>query len=486
MENDFDKNVKSEDIVLSDLKNLEYKSFHSCFDTWRMEYNKEKEYPNKSPEEIKAEIQEEIKKSTEKSAKEAKEKYYQFNSEKNKELEQKFKQINLKLNFNCVPKILRDGKFYTISQGCFTVYDDRFFNKQYEIIFEEVYNITSAIQLDNKDLVFFASNLIIIYRLKEEKYFLYQKIEENQTGYHQQMSYSGCMSYPKTFEASFIKEISGNRFICVSNYGFKMYSLNEKNEYSITLLEWYHEGLKTIIELDKNSFIFCTEIYCGASLGGPAHNVLIIDKMDLREITEEERKNKLIEEADAYRYYEYKGLRERYKITDEKAKKVIESLKFTYDHIKFIKYSSYGGYHYFEGNAILKNKYFIVGIDNNILIYDIPSGKQIKRYKLLINGEDNLYIYNANIIKWNNNEDNEFLINIKGNIALFELTNDNDLKIINQCYFENINCLKKLNEKKNGFYNDDIEENDSYYGKKYYSYSNACDDNKNCCVSIFY
>ena len=148
MKNDFDKNVKSEDIVLSDLKNLEYKSFHSCFDTWRMEYNKEKEYPNKSPEEIKAEIQEEIKKSTEKSAKEAKEKYYQFNSEKNKELEQKFKQINLKLNFNCVPKILRDGKFYTISQGCFTLYDNRFFNKLYEIKFEEFYKITSAIQLD--------------------------------------------------------------------------------------------------------------------------------------------------------------------------------------------------------------------------------------------------------------------------------------------------------------------------------------------------
>ena len=137
MENDFDKNVKSEAIVLSDLKNLEYKSFHSCFDTWRMEYNKEKEYPNKSREEIKAEIQEEIKKSTEKSSKETKKKYYQFNNEKVKEFESKFKQIKLKINFNCVPKILRDGKFYTISQGCFTIYDNRFFNKLYEIKFEK-------------------------------------------------------------------------------------------------------------------------------------------------------------------------------------------------------------------------------------------------------------------------------------------------------------------------------------------------------------
>ena len=70
------------------------------------------------------------------------------------------------------------------------------------------------------------------------------------------MSFSGCMGFDKTYATSFIKEISGNRFICVSNYGFKMYSLNEKDEYSISLLEWYHEGLRSIIELDKNSFFF--------------------------------------------------------------------------------------------------------------------------------------------------------------------------------------------------------------------------------------
>ena len=422
MENDFDENVKSEAIFLSNFKNLEYKSFYRCYNIWRMKYNKEKEY-------------------------------YQFNKEKTKELEQKFKQIKLKVNFNCLPKILRDGKFYTISQECFTVYDNRFFNKLYEIKFEENYYITSAIQLDNKDLVFFALYFIIIYRLKEEKYFLFQIIKENKTGYDQQMSYSGCMRYPKTYEAKFIQEISGNRFICVSNYGFKIYSLNEKNEYAITLLELYYEGLKTIIELDKNSFIFCAGVCCGDSLGGPAHNVLIIEKIYIREITEKERKNKLIDEA----YYEYKDLKEKNKISNEKAKKVIESLKFTYDPKQFIKYSTRGGFHYFNGNAVLKNKYFIVGIDNTILIFDILSGKQIKRYGLLINVEDNSYYCKANIIQWNNNEDNEFLINIKGNIVLFELTKDIDLKIINQSYFQNINCLKKLNEKSNVFYNDGME-----------------------------
>ena len=221
MYKDFNENIKPQDITLSDLKNLNYNSFYNCYNIWDMEYEKEKKYPNKSKEEIQAEVKEEIKKEQEKSVKETKEKFYQINDEKEKELEQKFKQIKLKVNFDSAPKILRDGKLYTISQGCFIVYDNRFFNKLYEIKFEENFNITSAIQLDNKDLVFLAGNLLIIYRLKEEKYFLLQVIEENQNGYHRQMSFSGCMGFDKTYATSFIKEISGNRFICVSNYGFK-------------------------------------------------------------------------------------------------------------------------------------------------------------------------------------------------------------------------------------------------------------------------
>ena len=489
MSKDFNENVKEEVIVLSNLKNLDYKSFYNIYSPWKMEYNKNEEYPNKSKQEIQEEVKEEIKKNIEKSVKETKENFYLINNEKGKEFEQKFRQVKLKVNFNSVPKILREGKFYTISQGYFTMYGNRFFNKLYEIELKEKYNITSVIQLDNKDLVFLDANFLNIYRLNEEKYFLLQIILENQTGYHRQSSFSGCLGFPKAYKAEFIKEISGNRFICVSNYGFKMYSLNEKNEYSISLLEWYHEGLRTIIELDKNSFIFCTQIDCGDSLGGPAHNVLIIDKIDLREITQIEKENKLFYQADSYRYYHYNIRRnEREKLTEEKAIRVIDSLKFTYDYKQFIKYSTYGGHHYFKGSAILKNKYFIIEIDNNILIYDIFSGNELKRYRLLISGENNLYICNANIKKWKNDEDNEFLINIKGNIVLFKLTNDNDLKIINQSYYENINYLKILNEKNNEFY-DDGKTEDSDKECIYYVNSKKIHINKNSensSVSIFY
>ena len=53
----------------------------------------------------------------------------------------------------------------------------------------------------------------------------------------------GLMRFPKYYKPQNIKEISVNRFILINNYGFKIYSLNEKNEYSITLLETYYNGL---------------------------------------------------------------------------------------------------------------------------------------------------------------------------------------------------------------------------------------------------
>ena len=136
------------------------------------------------------------------------------------------------------------------------------------------------------------------------------------------------LPYTKVYEAEFVKDISGNRFICGSNYGFKIYSINEKNEYSIVLLEPYSEGRKIIYELDKDTFIFCTTLECGDSLGSPAHTELIIDKINLREITKEE-KEKIINDFNRSNFYdEYKiflprNSEQTKKITDEETKKLL-------------------------------------------------------------------------------------------------------------------------------------------------------------------
>ena len=455
MSKDFDENIKEEVIILSDLKY-----------SGTMILKKEEEYPKKSK--IETEGKEEKNNNT--FILKNYMKYYQIDNEKTKELEKVFKQIKLKINFNSQPRILREGKFYTISKGVFTIYDERFFKILLEIKFEENYKIFSAIQLDNKDLVFLAENQLIIYRLQNEKYFLFQKIDENRAGFKLQNAYSGCIGYQKPYVALFIKEISGNRFICVSNYGFKIYSLNDKNKYSIDLLEKYYESIRAIYELDKDNFIFCTQIDFSSSSGGPEHNTLIIDKINLKAITNEEKENKLKNLGD--------------KMENKKdVKRIIELLKYTYCHNEFLKYGIYDELHYFKGNTILKNKFFITGIDKNILIFDILTGKLLKKYKVL----GTSFKSGCNIKKWNNNEDNEFIINSNGKIILFELTNDKELKIINQVYFQDIKSLKHLNEKNNQFYDDNSKE-DSFCNSniRSFDYNYKRNDNKNVSVSIFY
>ena len=195
-------------------KGFEYYNFR------RIQWEKEEENTNKTDEEIKAEIKEEIKNNMNKLKKENI-KYYQIDDAKNKELEQIFNKINLKIIFPSKARILRDGKFYTISKGCFTIYKEKFYNKLFEIKIRGSDKITSVIELDNKDIIFFKNEQLIIYRLKDGKYSLFQKIKESRVGYELQFLSSGCSGYPKDYRTLYIKEISGNRFISVSNYGLK-------------------------------------------------------------------------------------------------------------------------------------------------------------------------------------------------------------------------------------------------------------------------
>ena len=86
------------------------------------------------------------------------------------------------------------------------------------------------------------------------------------------------------------------------------------------MLEKYYEDLKTIIELDNNSFIFCNEFYSSISNGGSDNTILIMDKIVLFEMTQKRKEDKLF-------IKDYYNPNERKKITDEKAIKIIESLK---------------------------------------------------------------------------------------------------------------------------------------------------------------
>ena len=157
-----------------------------------------------------------------------------------------------------------------------------------------------------------------------------------------------------------------------------------------------------------------------------------------------------------------------------------------YKYNQFFRLGTPGQYHFFRGEIIIKNKYLLVGIDNRILLFDIYSGKLLKKYEILTEGIDNLYKRSANIQKWNNQSDNEFFINISGNIFLFRLTGENDIIIIATSYFKEVKNLIKLDENNNIFYNDGSDEKIGNRNN-YLSFESFYEDSYNInSVSIFY
>ena len=456
MDHKLDENIKEETLVLFDLKNLEKSKFYEYYISSKLKDEKRKNEPNKSNEEI----EEEIRKKFNEFVEGKKEKYYNIDERKRKELDSVFKQIKLIIFFSSRPKILNDERLYTFSKGKFVIYNNKFFNKLLEIKFGKEYIFRAIIQLDNKDLVFWRiQSQLLIYRLQNGNYFQIQAMYEYKVNYEPPMFFSCSSGCSKFYYSKYIKKISCNRFICVNDDYYKIYSLNEKNEYAAILTVEHCEGIKMIHELDSNNFIFCGEIsYCMSS-GFTAHNLIYIEKVKLKEITNNEKNERLKELDKAFS----NNNTEKGHIQKEEEKRAFESLKFTAQYQQILLYFENPQFHNIRSYIVLKNKYFVVSVDNRIIIFDINNGEQLKRYELLINEKDNLFFGGMNLKKWNCQDDNEFFICIDGNIILFELTNDLALKIISQSYFPLIKNLKILSEKNNKFYDDGIIEK---YDKK--------------------
>ena len=133
------------------------------------------------------------------------------------------------------------------------------------------------------------------YSLKNENYILLQKIKEDKTGYKTQNSYSGCFAYKKSFQLNEIKKLKDNKIMTISNYGIRIYALNENKEYSMILMDVHSRGLQQIYEIDQNNLIFCTLMHIGASLGGPDHDYIIIEKVKLKNIIKRDKTKKIEE-----------------------------------------------------------------------------------------------------------------------------------------------------------------------------------------------
>jgi hypothetical protein len=260
-----------------------------------------------------------------------------------------------------------------------------------------------------------------------------------------------------------------------------MYSLNEKNEYSLVLIEDELEDLGMIHEVNENKFIFSvqkvhtnyfystTEMYLGM--------------MEIKNATKEELDKKLaLVKEKGYQSGKKGGYCHKYNMFgfpifrgseaeeeeeeiqenfDDEIKKIIESLKYSCSIKATLKYNNNSNLH-LSDSIIIKNKYLIMVIGINILIIDLNEGKELKTYELLIDGifegNDSLFMVDRiEMKKWSSAEDNQFIFIIGKNVILVELTEDEkdiQLKILNYSYFPNImnsKNLKILSEKNNKF-----------------------------------
>ena len=354
-----------------------------------------------------------------------------INTEENKELKKTFGQLKLKIKLSSEPKLLKNGKICSISKNIFTIYDDKYFKKLYEIKFKKDTKILDTIELNNNYLILLSQekekmeddfsrfyfsgflNKILIYKLKDKNYVLIQEIKEDMTGFATQKKRSGCEIMPKSYYPEYLKEISNNRFFCVSNYGIKLFSLNIKNEYASILTFPIRNTIKIIHEINEKNFIICSNISHSASLGGPGYTELYIEKIILDS-------SNVLGMLDLFgdEYYDY-----------------------SLDYVS------------------LKNKYFAIKINEYIFLFDTTNGNLLKRFEIKFN---EISFEKISIKKWNNDEDNEFLLFIDNNIILFQLDEDNfnlkikgytsiepDLEDKNKYYRPN---YIKINEKENKFY----------------------------------
>lgn len=417
--------------------------------------------------------------------------YYKIEEKKLEELEKVFKQVKakIKLNFNLddffknglasrIPDFLFDIKADK-SKSLFIIYDEKNFSQKIKI--EVPTSILFVEKLDNNDLIFLVLNErnyeLLVYRPGDKGYFLSQKIKETIEGYKRKYKkikydvyhYAGKDPEPIFYELFYIKAISGNRFFSVSSYGFKMYALNEKKDYELVMLKPY-EKIEFIYEIDTNKFIFGLILrsvegygFCGNSY--TSYYKLFLNKIELINIKQKEKSNNDNgNNNDNDNDSDNDNDNDNFKLKEKLKFSFISQKMYEYNYsVSLLSDSQIN----FSDFVILKNKYFINLYKESILIFNMETGKQIKKFEICANG------YISDIKKWDCPQNDEFILLDKNNVILFKLIEESSskvsLNIINYGYFPevcNIDAIyKKMNKnnnQKNRFYRYDTESNNIF------------------------
>ena len=309
-----------------------------------------------------------------------KELYYQIDEKTNEELKKYFENHKKEQKSTSNYNSLGNELCYKLEQDKIIIYDETNSYKKINEIKIKTKDIKNIIGLQNKDLIIEYEKEIDIYRTKNNNYEILQKIQKDSEGYEQQYNiiYHGCTYREQKLKNYYfinIEVISKNRFFLISNYGFKLYSLNEKNGYTLQSITPYDREIKYFHEINEYKFVIGSNEYYQISMLGPDN------KMHIKEIFE------FNTYGDTYH--------ENYTI---------------------------------NGEFVLNNRYYICLIDYYIIIYD-NFKKTIKKYLICRNGEKTVYEYDNATLQIKDNKNNEFLIKKSEQKTLFKIIDD-ELKII--------------------------------------------------------
>ena len=280
----------------------------------------------------------------------------------------------------------------------FIIYDNVKFEILYKFESVNVY-IISGILLDNNDLILNSNETIYIYRLKNNNYTLYKTILEKDI--YKYLNY----------KLKLIKKINENTFMIISSYGFKIYNKDKNNNY-ICIFTYIcdeiskNKILENVYKINKNEYILINirkyESIEHKFIKTEADE-LVLEKLEIKneDNNEDIKRDGSNEVNDGFYTMEINFFKELVFKNKYEKKELI-------NYTKFECLSKY---------IILKNKYFLILIQDSLLILNLLNHR-MKTY----------FITNGNIIKWNCPNDNKFLYIDLGNIILFELIDNNEIE----------------------------------------------------------
>ena len=285
--------------------------------------------------------------------------------------------------------------------------------------------IISVIELDNHDLIIlfenrekdiYNTNQVTFEPFHITKYMLIYRLENN--------NYS--LIQKENLYIIFLEKLSGNRFLSIFLEKVDIYSLNKNKKYSIIESFPIYNACR-FHEINEGKFIFVSY------------------------------KKKFSNDEDDIPYYIYTPYDEKKNYIKEKKELMMDKENENSSVIKifccnelFFEYETNDEKIDLSDFIVLKKKYGIIMLNNDLLIFDIFKKKNIKKYTMLYYDEGHLIILNDyKIKKWNNENDNEFIVIMNGNITLFEIKDKSEmnLEILAYCYSPKIgNNLIKVGE----------------------------------------